>query len=55
MFSLLTSPESEGNLATPGGQHLTARRKPLLFLPPSTIELRNSETVDTSIPLENQE
>ena len=36
---------------TPGQR----RRKPLLFLPPSSIELSNSKSVDTSIPLENQE
>ena len=53
--SYLTSTESEGNLITPGGHHLPGRRKPFLFLPPSTIELSNSKSVDTTIPLENQE
>ena len=50
-----TITESDSNLLSPGGRHLPIRSKPRLFLPPSTIELSRSESVDTSIPLENQE
>ena len=50
-----TIAESDTNLLSPAEQQLAVRRKPFLFLPPASIELSRSKSVDTSIPLESQE
>jgi len=51
----LQTSESDTNLLSPAEQQLAVRRKPFLFLPPASIELSRSKSVDTSIPLESQE